>query len=81
MDTQSWEILEPRALQLESRTPLLECGTRLLEPGDLGTCICIHISWCVCDCYFDDMYIVVFARRISMHMSLNGQEHTYISIG
>jgi hypothetical protein len=27
------------------------------------------------------MYIVVFARRISMHKSLNGKELMYISIG
>jgi hypothetical protein len=66
MVTQSWEILERGALQLEFGTWLLESGTRLfesgiqlfesgirlLEPGALGTCICIHILWCVCVCGF-----------------------------
>jgi len=67
MVTNSWESM------IESRT-------QFLEPGALGTCICIHSSWCVCVCGFHDMYIVAFARQISMHMSLNGKEHMYISI-
>jgi hypothetical protein len=69
MVTQSWEILEPGALQLGFGTRLLKSGTRLLEPGGLETCICIHILWCVCVCCFHDMYILVFARCISMHDS------------
>jgi hypothetical protein len=31
----------------------------------------LHISWYVYVFFFHDMYIVVFARRISMHMSLD----------
>jgi hypothetical protein len=42
-----------------ARVSLFESRTRLLEPGALGTCICIHILWCVWVCYFHDMYIVV----------------------
>jgi len=34
---------------------ILESGTRLLEPGALETCICIHILWCVCVCCFHDI--------------------------
>jgi hypothetical protein len=95
MVTQSWEILEPRALQLESRTQglgylssglfgdlsqglgFLSQGLGFLSQGlfswvqdsslgsrTQGTCIGIHISWCVCVWCFHDMYIVVLLGEL-----------------
>jgi len=58
-------LLEPEALRwFESGTRLLESRTRFLESRALGTCICIHILWCVWVCCFHDMYIVVLLGEL-----------------